>query len=263
MKNYSTIVLRNPVTHETKGRSSASDLIQKPMPEEGFPFTNFSGKSIGAPCHWYKDGYSIVTGAAKLSRQTPLPPDDCIIGLPYYSNPFGIWTNFFVFRESIAMLLRPHLPGVSGNELLAGIGFGGDFDDADDLSLFPSDITLFFIDSASGMFPSLGALNEKLGFCPNDSAHRASNELNIDIIMIETQIKERSKWTLGHEFPSSNMCRADGTSLGGAGNSPLGRFGCVDEVASTCGEWWIRGQQMQVAEIATAQGGWRQKHRRS
>ncbi|KAJ6874505.1 hypothetical protein NC652_034254 [Populus alba x Populus x berolinensis] len=69
---------------------------------------------------------------------------------------------------------------------------GGDFDDADDLSLFPSDITLFFIDSASGMFPSLGALNEKLGFCPNDSAHRASNELNIDIIMIETQIKERS-----------------------------------------------------------------------
>lgn len=67
---------------------------------------------------------------------------------------------------------------------------GGDFDDADDLSLFPSDIKLFFIDSTSGLFPSLGALNEKLGFCPNDSAHRASNELNIDIIMIETQIKE-------------------------------------------------------------------------
>jgi hypothetical protein len=67
---------------------------------------------------------------------------------------------------------------------------GGDFDDADDLSLFPSDIKLFFIDSTSGLFPSLGALNEKLGFCPNDSAHRASNELNIDIIMIEPQTKE-------------------------------------------------------------------------
>ena len=33
------------------------------------------------------------------------------------------------------------------------------------------------------------------------------------------------------------MCRADGTSLESAGNSPLGRFGCVDEVASTSVGW--------------------------
>ncbi|KAB5531583.1 hypothetical protein DKX38_018253 [Salix brachista] len=67
---------------------------------------------------------------------------------------------------------------------------GDDFDD-DDLSLLPSDISIFFLDSTCGwVSPSLEALNESLSFCPNDSAIRASNELNKDIIVIETWIKE-------------------------------------------------------------------------
>ncbi|KAJ6764720.1 hypothetical protein OIU74_023572 [Salix koriyanagi] len=66
-----------------------------------------------------------------------------------------------------------------------------DDDDVDDLSLLPSDISIFFLDSTCGwLSPSLEALNESLSFCPNDSAIRASNELNKDIIVIETWIKE-------------------------------------------------------------------------
>ncbi|KAG6752631.1 hypothetical protein POTOM_042653 [Populus tomentosa] len=69
---------------------------------------------------------------------------------------------------------------------------GDDFDDdVEDLSSPPSDISLFFMDSTCGwLFPSLEALDENLSFCTSDSAHRASNELNIDIIVIETWIKE-------------------------------------------------------------------------
>jgi hypothetical protein len=69
---------------------------------------------------------------------------------------------------------------------------GDDFDnDVEDLSSLPSDISLFFMDSTCGwLFPSLEALDENLSFCTSDSAHRASNELNIDIIVIETWIKE-------------------------------------------------------------------------
>ena len=62
---------------------------------------------------------------------------------------------------------------------------GDDFDDdVEDLSSLPSDISLFFMDSTCGcLFPSLEALDENLSFCTSDSAHRASNELNIDIIV--------------------------------------------------------------------------------
>ena len=87
------------------------------IPVVSYMFTGFARCSVGRGISrgtrkltWTsmkkkkKDGYSIVTGAAKLSRQTPLPLDDCIIGLPYYSNPFAIWTDFFVFKESIAMV---------------------------------------------------------------------------------------------------------------------------------------------------------------
>ncbi|KAF9671055.1 hypothetical protein SADUNF_Sadunf12G0007000 [Salix dunnii] len=86
----------------------------------------------------------------------------------------------------------------SGGELLAhdpvmqeteGDDFGED--DVDDSSLLPSDISLFFLDSTCGwLFPSLEALNKSLSFCPNDSALGASNELNMDIIVIETWIIE-------------------------------------------------------------------------
>ncbi|KAJ6976598.1 hypothetical protein NC653_028678 [Populus alba x Populus x berolinensis] len=70
--------------------------------------------------------------------------------------------------------------------------YGDDFDDdVEDLPSLPSDIFLFFMDSTCGwLFPSLEALDENLSFCTSDSAHRASNELNIDIIVIETWIKE-------------------------------------------------------------------------
>jgi len=69
---------------------------------------------------------------------------------------------------------------------------GDDFDDdVEDLSSLPSDISLFFMDSTCGwLFPSLEALDENPSFCPSDSAHRASNELNIYSIVIETWIEE-------------------------------------------------------------------------
>jgi len=69
---------------------------------------------------------------------------------------------------------------------------GDDFDDdVEDLSSLPSDISLFFMDSTCGwLFPSFEALDENPSFCLSDSAHRASNELNIYSIVIETWIEE-------------------------------------------------------------------------
>ncbi|KAJ6294759.1 hypothetical protein OIU76_022774 [Salix suchowensis] len=49
-------------------------------------------------------GIKICDWSRETFKTTSLPPDDCIIDLPYYSNPFGIWTGFFVFKVSIAMV---------------------------------------------------------------------------------------------------------------------------------------------------------------
>uniref|UniRef100_A0A6N2LMA8 Uncharacterized protein n=1 Tax=Salix viminalis TaxID=40686 RepID=A0A6N2LMA8_SALVM len=111
---------------------------------------------------------------------------------------------------------------------------GGDFDDADDVSLFPSCITLFFIDSTSGLLPSPGAVNEKLSFCPNDSAHSASNELNMDVIMIETQIEEA-----GSACVFSEISRKKAASSSSSSSSSLSVVSCLDWIG--IGEIYLHG----------------------